>query len=352
MNSKLSYKYSFFLWAFFCLISFSIGYHSVNSFISQSIPEYADAFVYLNITKYGTEGITTDPRSSRVLIPLISHAIFSVLPAKIGTWDSAAFSLLILNIAFCALCGVLIFHITINLKKNAQLALLASLLFFLNFAVPNYYLSSLVDVSECFYFLILFLCLKNKKYPWILILAIIGTASKETFFPAAAVFMTGWFGYEYYETKKINKSHILYILGFCLASSIMIFIIKSYIHGELYFPWNVAKRWYKPWPDFSFFRVIDEIRRFLYVFIWLLPLGIARINTLPKRWFFSSTLAASVIIALSMWSGASGAAISRYLYNIVGPILCISSAIFISELNSKFTSGIISNDCTQTNKLS
>lgn len=317
---------------FFSAISFSLGYHTINSFIPEAVPEAADAFIYKDLVVNGPSAISQDHRSSRILIPMVAHVIYKVLPLKVGSWDTANFSLLIVNSFICSIIGIIIFYITLGIKGDSLEGLLASLLFFLNFAIPNYYLSSLVDSGECLFSLLLFLVMYNNKWFLLPVIGVLGVLTKETFLPVSFLFIASWLFVEWFETKKLNVRRIIYFVVFMILSVLTVIILKSIIFNRLMFPWDYAKTLLKPHVAFASSNALSEIRRFFYVFIWLLPFSIMHFKNIPKIWRYSSLSSVIVIAFLSIWAGTSGAATSRYIFNYIGPMLCISSCWFMKDL--------------------
>jgi hypothetical protein len=68
---------------------------------------------------------------------------------------------------------------------------------------------------------------------------------------------------------------------------------------------------------------------FWYVFIWLLPLGVLRLLRLPRPWVLACALAFCGALALGAYNNALGNT-TRALFNVAGPILSLSAAIFLA----------------------
>jgi hypothetical protein len=67
---------------------------------------------------------------------------------------------------------------------------------------------------------------------------------------------------------------------------------------------------------------------FWYVFIWLLPLGILRLRRLPRPWVLASGVAFCGALLLGAYNNAGGNT-TRALFNVAGPVLSLSTAIFL-----------------------
>jgi len=70
-------------------------------------------------------------------------------------------------------------------------------------------------------------------------------------------------------------------------------------------------------------------RAFWYVFVWLLPLGLVKIRSLPRPWVLGCAAAAVLAVVLSAYHNQpeDAAAAARALFNIVGPMLSLSAAL-------------------------
>lgn len=315
----------------FYIISFSLGYHIINKFIVELVPAAADASIYLDLVKHGTSAIGSDHRSSRILMPMLARGISFILPAKLGKWDLHVFSLLLVNAAVCTGIGLIIYYIGRWLRLSAQTAFIAALLFFLNFAVTNYYLASLVDAGECLCLLLTACALLVGRWYWLPIIGLLGISTKETFFPIATIFICAWGLYEIWRKRQVDYAKVAWFLLFCVLSFMMVVALKSMAYGKLTYPWQYAAKLYHIYPGVSWLRVMLELKSFLYVFIWLLPLGLLRLTRFPQVWVFASFMSILVILAMSIWAGTSGAAISRYIFNLAGPLLCLSAALYLNE---------------------
>src|ERR1035441_3822656 len=71
-------------------------------------------------------------------------------------------------------------------------------------------------------------------------------------------------------------------------------------------------------------------RNFWYVFVWLLPLGVWRLNRLPRPWVIASGVTALLALGLGGYANLLGT-VSRPLFNIAGPILSLSVANLLAS---------------------
>jgi len=329
-----SYKHYLLAWVIFFLIAIGLGYQSMTRYDPAQSSLIDDVVIYSEIVKNGIDGITFDHRSTRVLVPLISRPIYLVFDGHIGLWNPVQFSLLFVASFFCASIVLLMIAICKRLFYDDRIGILAGLIFYVNFTVPNLYLSGLVDSAEAFFFLLLIYVLITKKLAYIPIIAILGVLSKETFFPVGFIVISVWWIYEYFIDKELNLSKVFNLILFALLSIFILTVLKSYALNEVSYLWDFSGNMKKD-VDFDFERTLIAIRRFLYAYIWLLPLSLIRILSMPKPWLIAAICSSIAIFIMGNWIGASGAAISRYMFNILGPFLSISCAIFVIKYKSK-----------------
>jgi hypothetical protein len=72
-----------------------------------------------------------------------------------------------------------------------------------------------------------------------------------------------------------------------------------------------------------------KAREFLYVFVWLLPLGLLRIKHMDRRWVWA--VAGTFVIALILggYNDALGNT-ARAFFNVAGPLLSLAAAEFLT----------------------
>ena len=70
-------------------------------------------------------------------------------------------------------------------------------------------------------------------------------------------------------------------------------------------------------------------QEFWYAFVWLLPLGVWRLNRFPKPWVMASTLTALLAVGLGGYSESVGA-VCRPIFAVIGPVLTLSVAALIA----------------------
>jgi len=327
-------RYYLVIWSVFFLIAIGLGYQSVTRYDPAQSSFIDDSKIYSEIVLNGSQGITSDHRSTRLLVPFLARAVYSLIEGNIGLWNPVQFSLLAVASFFCASIVLMMISICKLLFEDERVGIIAGLIFYANFSISNLYLSGLVDSAEAFFLLCVIYALLHKKLILLPIIAILGTLSKETFLPVGSLIITIWWLYEMCIDKKINYRNLLHIVSFILISSVIVIALKSYSLDKLTLLLEFSEGMKKE--SFSSFdRILVAIRRFSYAYIWLLPLSLFRIKLLPKPWLLSAIISSIMILLMGWWIGASGAAISRYMFNMVGPLLSISIAILILDTNLK-----------------
>jgi hypothetical protein len=71
-------------------------------------------------------------------------------------------------------------------------------------------------------------------------------------------------------------------------------------------------------------------RGFWYVFIWLLPLGVWRLNLLPRPWVVAAAATASLALLFGAYNNMQGT-VARPIFNIAAPLLSLSTALLLIE---------------------
>lgn len=76
-------------------------------------------------------------------------------------------------------------------------------------------------------------------------------------------------------------------------------------------------------------------RNLWYVFVWLLPLGLIKLNRFPRSWLLATAMTAVTVFALNTYFGADPGAVGRAMFSVAGPLLSASVAVLV------FTGGTI-----------
>ena len=286
----------------------------------------------MDIVEHGLSAVKHDAhgRSTRVLMPMMAHVIYLFSP-NLGSWNMVAFSMLMVTSIFCSLTSIIIFRLGLMISNSSFIAITASFLYLLNFSVSNFYLVGLVDAGFGFSFALLGYVLLKKKWNWLPLIAVIGTLVKEVFLPLGVIFIVGWILSEWYRTKILVKSRVFIVFLFALISFIIVTMLKSYALSELVFPWQQFSD-IRSGASYTGKYILLTIVRFLYVFIWLLPLAIPSIWRLPKNWLGAMFFAIIATVFLGWWASISGAGFGRGIFNVASAGFCIAAAFTLREL--------------------
>lgn len=330
MSSSL--KFNSTIWVLFFLIAVGLGYPSLKWYTPSTTEFLDDSTVYASLLQNGLDAVNSDHRSTRLLVPFMARPIYSLVDGNVGSWNSIQFSMLMVGAFFCAFIAVYLVQISEIIKCPKIIGVLAGFIFMTNFTVPNLYLAGLVDVAECFFVLVLLFALYEKKWGYLPVIAFFATLAKETFLPIGISISLSWWCYESFKDKKVNVKSLLWVVLAGFVSVSILISLKSFALNQVTMPWEFAKNIESSY-ELTIGRALTEVRHFSYAFVWLLPLALFRINTLPPKWVISSISAIASLLVLGCWAGVSGAAMSRYLFNVSGPLLSISAAIFIHDIS-------------------
>jgi hypothetical protein len=288
----------------------------------------------------------------RILVPYLARPFFQVGKQFFSDEKAVALALLIANAMLCATTACLLISIARQLGAGIAPALLAACLYLLNFAVINFQLAGMIDAGEACFMMALTWSLLFERW-WLLpIWGILGALAKETFVPFAAVFTAVWFIATRRQatdrTRRLRWAAAMMIILGC----VVLFILRlrldvssdpalggsagtggiaavaggfscgnllPFSHGPGY-----ASRL---WSMFS-------SRTLIYVFAWLLPLGIAGIKRLPRAWVVASIAAAALALLLGLYKNIEGN-VARPIFDVLGPLLSLSAAIWLSRDGGK-----------------
>lgn len=339
-NSPVTPQRTALLWLLFFLICLGLGYPPLNRYDPGKIDGTSDVAEYHDIV-VGRQ----PPRASeasgalarlaesenyyRVLVPYVAKPFYWLARGHLGTWDAALFGLLIANAIFTATTACLLVTIGYRLTLDSATALLGATLYLLNFCVANLNLVGLIDSAEgCFVMVIVWSLLSGR---WFLLplWGVLGTLAKETFVPLSAMFAFGWWIAEV-RRDRLRLPRLVWIGALGVASAATATIAISVAAGGLIWPWELAG-YLRAGGFLTGLRGCILSHTFWYVFIWLLPLGLVRLRRLPRPWVLGSAVAFVGALGLGAYNDAVGNT-SRALFNVAGPILSLSAAIFLAGL--------------------
>jgi hypothetical protein len=324
------------LWCLLFLICIGFGYPTLNRYDPRQVNGLYDTRAYYAM-------VTGDPLQSdqtdlshRVLVPWLARPVYWLTKGHLKTWNPVFFALLVSNSFFIATSAFLLVALGFHIVGDYPIALLGGLIYLANFAIANFNLSGYVDSSvNCL--LLLIACALFWERWWILpILGFVGGFSKETFVPLATAFAFAW----WLATCKrgaLKLKRLAWIGAMTLVALATVAYIMSrgpYANTPLSFAASRqsdlgAGHFYLS----GLFRCLLA-REFIFVFAWLLPLGLLRIGRLPRPWVAASTAAALTALALGAYDDALGNA-TRAVFSACGPVLSLSVALLLVETSKR-----------------
>jgi hypothetical protein len=338
------------LFCVFLLIALGLGYPILNRYDPRQTPGLSDVQSYAALVTGGPVAGPAHVRF-RLLLPWIARPFYHVAQERLGSWDPIIFGLLCADSLFVAATGLLIVALGIRLQLHAQgktrlewtthspISLVAALLYFVNFAVPNLRLTGLVDAGEGFFLVALLWALAQRQFFLLPFIGVLGALSKESFVPLSIVFTAVWL----LTARKKQASKLLsaaWIANSWLASFIALAWIQWRITGEVVSPVSFAASLHGN--DDYLHHIIGSVidRNFWYIFIWLLPLALPKLRALPKTWLIPTAATAASVFILDAYYGGAPGTVGRELFSVAGPILSLSAAAFLCNPETISSSGI------------
>ena len=325
-------------WLLFFAIALGIGYPAVSRFDPRTVPGCADSAKYY-------EMVVGDPAAAsqqmlRPLVPWVARPIFRLSEGRFPSWDPVAFGLLIANSLFTATGALILLQIgRTHVASSESTAFAGTLLYLLTFAVHNKHLGcGLVDSGEASLMLALYWLLLARKLFLLPVVGLIGALAKETFIPMATIATVGWavieLGHKRFEPRP-SLRWILWLLAMIAVGLSTTSLLQYAAYGRLILPWEFAAQIRNdPWAkDVSLLQGLIGCltdRQFWYIFGWLLPLGMLRLNRMPRAWVGASLGASAAALAMGAWINAGGVA-APAVFNAIGPILSMSAAVFLTS---------------------
>lgn len=313
-------------WLLFFLISLGLGYASATRYEPRKTAGLTDSALYYSLVS-GAEVQGRDIRF-RVLVPYVARP-FYFLARKIAAPERAVYlALLVANSLFCATTACLLISVALRIAISLPVALLAATLYLLNFAVVNFQLAGMIDAGEACLMMAVTATLFSERW-WLLTLCgLLGAIAKETFVPLAAVFALAWW-YLDHEKRDDILGKLSPVIAMIMVAITTTIILRLAIAGNISVSGMLEPATDSPAGYLS--RVFGAVisRNFWYVFIWLLPLGLLRIERLPRPWVTASILASLVALVLGAYRDIGGN-VARPIFALVGPLLSLAAAIFLT----------------------
>ncbi len=320
------------LYALFLLLSFGMGYPTLNRYDPVRTKGLEDVKTYAAMVT-GDAVVPGQPHMRfRVLVPWIARPFYGLVHGRVGSWNAVMFSLLAADSVFVAGTAMLIVVLGTRLLESYPASLIAALLYLANFAVPNLRLVGLVDAGEGFFLLALYWSLAEKRWWMLPVISILGASTKESFIPFSIVFAAAWWLVERKRLHSPARSAVGIAASWLLSISTLIAvhrIVSGHFDSVIGFTETLQGN------DAYFSQFLSSIldRNLWYVFIWLLPLGVPKLKCFPKSWLIATAATSAMAFALDEYYSAANGTVARALFTVAGPLLCLSTAQLLLELS-------------------
>src|SRR2546422_4737597 len=312
-------------WLLFFLICLGLGYSALERYDPRIAAGLSDSSVYYRLVS-GEEVQAREIRV-RVLVPYVAKPFYALARKFLDPARAVYLALLISNSLFCATAVCLLVSIGIHVTSNPVVGLLAGTLYLLNFAISNLQLAGMVDAGEACLILAVTVSLFGDRWCLLPLWGLLGALAKETFLPLAGVLVLVWWYVEYRKGQN-RVSRLLPISAMLIVALATTILLRLAIPGTS-FVGDVFNKSHAGSGRFSGLAGAMFSRTFWYVFIWLLPLGLVRLNRLPRPWVFASIFSALTALALGVYRDIGGN-VARAMFDVTGPILSLSTAILLT----------------------
>jgi uncharacterized membrane protein len=320
------------LWSLFFLICLGLGYPTLNRYDPQTVPGLFDSVGYASLVT-GTN--LAGDEAHRVLVPYLARPIYWFAKGHLQTWNPVFFGLLVVNSFFIATTAYLLVSISNQITANYAIALVSGLLYLANFAVANFNLSGYVDSAvNCMMIAVAWALLRDRW--WLLpICGVLGAIAKETFIPLSAVFALAWWWVSW-RRSTLKLSRLAWIGAMvAVGFAALAFVMSRVNPGATPIGFAVA-RWDSAGAGYLYLSGLAGClfaRETLYVFCWLLPLGVWQLGRLPKPWVVASVCAGLSALAMGAYDNAVGNTV-RPLFSALGPLLSLSAAMLLVKVGT------------------
>jgi hypothetical protein len=317
------------LFLLFFFICCGLGYSGLNRIDWRKAPGgLSDLQTYAAMVTTPPTGDLDNHMQFRVLVPYLARPIYRIAQNHVGTWDPIMFSLLMVNSFFVSLTVLLLLLVVYRQLGSYSVALGSALVYLLNFAVPNLRLIGFIDAGEGFFLMLLIWSLSEELYwilPWC---GLIGALAKESFVPYMIVFSFSWWLCSRKTLGSQSRAAVWMMVSW-FAALISMTVLQWSITHVYRSPLRFGLELHKNSAYLAHFMSSFADRNLWYIFLWLLPLSLARLKRLPRSWRVATAIASVMAFALDAYYGGMPGTIGRSLFTIAGPLLSASVAILI-----------------------
>jgi hypothetical protein len=317
------------LFCLFFLISWGLGYPILNRYDPGKIPGLTDVSSYA-ATVVGAKIPGPEHLRFRILVPWIAKPFYHLALGRFGSWNPVTFGLLVADSLFVAATAVLVVVLGSRRLGSYPVSLVASLLYLLNFCVPNTRLVGTVDAGEGFFLLALLWSLSEVKLSILPVIIVCGTLTKESFILFTLVFVGTWW-VVVYKTLDSPRRRLVWVAISWLFGLLALVGLQRSISGRFVNPVEFGAMLHRNHEYLGHFASSLGDRNLWYIFLWLLPMGIPGLGRLPKSWLIPTGATAAMAFVLDGYYGGAPGTVGRALFSIVGPVLALSSALFLLD---------------------
>jgi hypothetical protein len=329
----------------FFLIACGLGYPILNRYDPRQTPGLSDVKNYASLVT-GSDIVDAGHVRFRVLVPWVAKPFYRLAQGRLAqgrlaTWDPVMFGLLAADSLFVAATAVLMVILGAIISNgelgSSAVGLVGALLFLVNFAVPNLRLVGLVDAGEAFFLLALLWSLSEFQLWALPVIAVLGTLTKESFIPFSIVLTASW----WFTVRPDRSSHGaknyffpagVWILISWLASLSTMIILQWSITGSFANPLQFGLALHRGDNYLAHFALSLRDRNLWYIFLWLLPTAIPNLKGFPKSWLVPVAATSVTAFVLDAYFGGAPGTVGRALFSIAGPVLSLSSALFLLRI--------------------
>ena len=320
------------LWSLFFLICMGLGYPTLSRYDPRSVPGLYDSNGYASLV---TGSNLAGDESHRILVPYLARPIYWLANGHLHTWNSVFFALLVVNSFFIASTAYLLVDISHRIVGDYAVALLGGLLYLTNFAVANFNLAGYVDSAVNCMMMAVAWALITERW-WLLPLwGVLGALAKETFVPLSTVFALAWW-LTSARRGALRLTHLAWVAAMAAVGIATLLLVMARVSPGSSPMTFAASRWDEFGSGYFYLRGLVGClvaRETLYVFGWLIPLGVWQLGRLPKAWVAASICAALAALAMGAYDDAMGNTV-RPLFSCLGPVLSLSASILLVKIGA------------------
>jgi hypothetical protein len=314
------------LFLLFFFICCGLGYASLNRIDWRAAPGgLTDVGQYAALVTAPPSPDLSDHMQFRILVPYLARPFYRVAKNHIGSWDPVMFGLLVVNSLFVALTATILLIVVCQELGNYTVALGSALIYLLNFAVPNLRLVGLIDAGEGFFIMLLVWSLFKERYWTLPLWGILGAMAKESFVPFLMVFTVSW----WLCSRKGLRSQLssaAWMVASWFAALTSLTVLQWSITHVFRSPLRFGLDLHHNSTYLAHFLSSFADRNLWYIFFWLLPLSLFRLNHFPRSWRVATAATSITAFALDGYYGGNPGTIGRALFSIAGPLLSASVA--------------------------